>query len=570
MIGSLGLTYAFAAWSIGRDSGIGTTYPGHSIVAAWSFVTAGLALIAAGLVTVRRRSHVGVLAVLAGFLWFAPIWEGWQGGPAIVRTIGMLAASFVFPAIAHLVLAATGTPMSRAAVWLVGATYVLVGLCAAVVVLVRDPYLDPYCWANCTTNVFDVTSQPELARQISRLQLGITAASALVLIMMCAARLVRSSTTGVRRNWKALPGGVLFGVATVSYYVLRRQHPLEDPSHAGYATVFILRCASVVLIAIGLAAVLLDTTRRRRSVARIVATLDEAPPVGGLDSALARALGDTSLRICYWLPAAGRYVDADGREVPDPSTDTSVTATPLVRNGQTVAVVSHHSDPVELEQRLGSAIRLALDNERLQADMYVRMHDLADSRARIVEAGDVRRRRLERDLHDGAQQSLLGLALDLRLARSTATASGDAALTALLDSAIGEVSEAFGELRDLAHGIFPAALIAAGLCPAVSSLAGSCTLRVDVHCMLGERLTLSIEAAGYAVVAGALEVAGRGSAHQASVAISRRRDALLVEVTHDGEPGAADLVHVADRVGAVGGRLEIAPNRITAEIPCAS
>ena len=185
VIGSLGLTYAFAAWSIGRDSGIGTTYPGHSTVAAWSFVTAGLALIAAGLVTVRRRSHVGVLAVLAGFLWFAPIWEGWQGGPAIVRTIGMLAASFVFPAIAHLVLAATGTPMSRAAVWLVGATYVLVGLCAAVVVLVRDPYLDPYCWANCTTNVFDVTSQPELARQISSLQLGITAASALVLIMMC-------------------------------------------------------------------------------------------------------------------------------------------------------------------------------------------------------------------------------------------------------------------------------------------------------------------------------------------------------------------------------------------------
>ena len=184
---------------------------------------------------------------------------------------------------------------------------------------------------------------------------------------------MRSSTTSVRRNWKALPGGVLFGVATVSYYVLRRQHPLEDPSHAGYATVFILRCAAVVLIAIGLAAVLLDTTRRRRSVARIVATLDEAPPVGGLDSALARALGDTSLRICYWLPAAGRYVDADGREVPDPSTDTSVTATPLVRNGQTVAVVSHHSDPVELEQRLGSAIRLALDNERLQADMYVRM-----------------------------------------------------------------------------------------------------------------------------------------------------------------------------------------------------
>jgi signal transduction histidine kinase len=235
-----------------------------------------------------------------------------------------------------------------------------------------------------------------------------------------------------------------------------------------------------------------------------------------------------------------------------------------------VAVVAHHTDPAELERGLGPAVRLALDNERLQADMRVRMHELADSRARIVEAADVRRRSLERDLHDGAQQSLLGLSYDLRLARSTAEAGGDDTLTALLDSALCDVSAAFGELRDLAHGIFPAALSAAGLCPAVASLAVSAPLPVDVDCALDERLPFAVETAGYAVVAGGLEAAISCSAKRAAVIISRRPGVLDVDLTHDGVKGSPDLVQIADRVGAVGGRLMVVTNRITAEIPCAS
>ncbi len=570
IVGSLGLAYALAAAAIARGSGSATTYAGHSVAAEWCSVTAGLALMAAGLVTIRSQPHVGALSIVAGFVWFAPIWEGWEGGPALARTIGMLATAFVFPVLVHLVLAAAGRPMSRAVTALVAATYLLVGLCAVVVVLIRDPYLDPYCWANCTTNMFDVSPRPEVAQQVSRAQLGIMALSALAITILCAGRLAKAFGARARRYWEVLPGGVLFGAATVAYSVLRRQHPLEDPTRTSYAVVFIIHCAAVTMIAVGLAAALLDARRVRRSVARIVATLHQAPPVGALDSALAQALGDPGLRVCYWLPASGQFADAHGHHVPDPSQDATVTTTPLVRNGQTVAVVAHHSDPAQLESGLGSAARLALDNERLQADLSVRMRELANSRARLVEAADVRRQSLERDLHDGAQQSLLGLSLDLRLARSTAEATGDDTLVALLDSAIGDVGQAFAELRELAHGIFPAVLAAAGLAPAIATLAASAPIPVDVDAAPDERLPLTVETAGYAVVARGLEVAASCSAHRAAVTMSRSSGVLVLDVTHDGREDVPDLVHIADRVGAVGGRLVVTPNRITAELPCAS
>jgi signal transduction histidine kinase len=570
VVGSLGLTYGFTALAIARRSGTATTYAGSSVIAAWCFVSAGLALVAAGLVRFRGRPRVGALSIFAGLIWFAPIWEGWEGGPALVRTIGMLAASFVFPVLVHLVVAAAGQPMSRAATALAGSTYILIGLPAVIVVLIRDPYLDPYCWANCTTNVFDASSRPELARQVGQVQLWNTAAGAVALAITCIVGLSKAFGTGPRRYWEVLPSGALLAAATVAHTVLMRRRPLEDPSAPGYATVFVIRSGAVVLIAVGLAWSLLHARRQRRLVARIVTTLDQAPPVGALDSALAQAVGDPNLRISYWLPAVDHYADAHGHQVPDPTADASVTTTPLVRNGQTVAVVAHHTDPAELERGLGSAARLALDNERLQADVRARMHDLDQSRMRIVEAADIRRRSLEHDLHDGAQQSLLGLSYDLRLARSTAEASGDTELAALFDSAVVEVREAFSELRDLAHGIFPAVLTAAGLCPSVNSLADAAHLSVDVDCALDQRYPVAVETAGYVVAAGGIDAAIRCGARRAAVLVGRRDAGLTVEVTHDGGDVFPAMIDVADRVGAAGGRFVVEGRRISAEIPCES
>ena len=121
------------------------------------------------------------------------------------------------------------------------------------------------------------------------------------------------------------------------------------------------------------------------------------------------------------------------------------------------------SEARELEREIGPATRLAVDNERLRATVLAQLEDLRSSRARIVEAGDSARRRIERDLHDGAQQRLLTLSYELRLARTAADGDGDAELATVLASTADKVRAALGELRDLAHGIYPAILTEAGL-----------------------------------------------------------------------------------------------------------
>ena len=137
----------------------------------------------------------------------------------------------------------------------------------------------------------------------------------------------------------------------------------------------------------------------------------------------------------------------------------------LVRDGRRVALVTHAAGVAELEYEIGAAVRLALENERLQAEVLAQLHDLRESRTRIVETGDAERRRLERDLHDGAQQRLLALSYDLRLARARAEAEGDVSTGSRLAEATSEAQAALGELRELAQGIHPAILTEAGLRP---------------------------------------------------------------------------------------------------------
>src|SRR5262245_39133831 len=141
-LGGLAIAYALTAVTVARRSP-DTSYVGHSVRLAWSFAIAGAALIIAGTLTTTRRAHVGALSIGAGVLWFTPLWDGWSGGPSVVRSAGMLMAGLVFPVLVHLTLVAAGQPMSVAGRALVVSTYALVGLSALVVALVRDPFLDP-------------------------------------------------------------------------------------------------------------------------------------------------------------------------------------------------------------------------------------------------------------------------------------------------------------------------------------------------------------------------------------------------------------------------------------------
>ncbi len=202
-----------------------------------------------------------------------------------------------------------------------------------------------------------------------------------------------------------------------------------------------------------------------------------------------------------------------------------------------------------------------LENLRLDAELEARLVELQESRARIIEAGITARRKLERDLHDGAQQRLVGVALDLRLARSRLEENPDQA-AAVLDEAQAELARATEELRELARGIHPAVLSDRGLTAAVDALASRAPLPVDVDASLDRRLPDPVEAAAYFVVAEALtNVARHAAADHAEIGIRQENGRLLVEVRDDGEGGAdlngSGLRGLSDRVAALDGLLDI-------------
>ena len=302
----------------------------------------------------------------------------------------------------------------------------------------------------------------------------------------------------------------------------------------------------------------------RSSLARLVVELGEAPPPGRLREGIAETLADPALEIAYPI-AEGRYVDARGRPVDLAGGDDRV-ATPLVREGGTVALLLHRSDLLdnqELIEEVASAARLALENERLQAEARAQVEDLRLSRTRIIEAGDAERRRLERDLHDGAQQHLVGLSLALRLLRSQLGSDGGE-LAVRLDTAGGEIRRAILELRDIAHGIHPAVLTDEGLAAALEALAEEAEVRLAA--LPHERFPAAVETAAYILVA---ESAKQGAA---SASVERRDRVLVVEVETDAEPGT--LVELQDRIGALDGRLGVERTssggvKLRAEIPCA-
>jgi signal transduction histidine kinase len=231
----------------------------------------------------------------------------------------------------------------------------------------------------------------------------------------------------------------------------------------------------------------------------------------------------------------------------------------------------------ELVQAAAAASSLAIDNERLKADLRARLEELRVSRLRIVEAGDAARRRIERDLHDGAQQQLVSLSLHIRVLR--ARVKEDPELIALIDTLSELLAAALSELRELARGIHPAILTDHGLGPAVSALGDRVPIPVEADLEAEGRLPAPVEAAAYFVASEALtNVVKYAQAPFARVRIRREGDELVVTVSDDGVGGAelgrgSGLNGLQDRVAAVGGTLSLdspagGGTRLEARIPC--
>jgi signal transduction histidine kinase len=284
---------------------------------------------------------------------------------------------------------------------------------------------------------------------------------------------------------------------------------------------------------------------------------------GPIRELLAERVGDRTLSIAYWLRDRETFVDELGRPVEMPRPGSGRAWTAVDHDGRRVAAIIHDAEldtTPELVNAAAAAAALALDNERLKADLRARVEDVRISRARIVEAADAARRRLERDLHDGAQQQLVSLALDLRLLRARLK---DTDVVPMVDEISDKLTVALAELRELARGIHPAILTDRGLGPAVQGLADRVPLPVEVDVELPDRPAPPIEAAAYFVTAEALtNVARYAKAREARVEIRRGPDGVMVVVSDDGVGGAdieagTGLRGLQDRLAALDGRLSI-------------
>jgi signal transduction histidine kinase len=257
--------------------------------------------------------------------------------------------------------------------------------------------------------------------------------------------------------------------------------------------------------------------------------------------------------------------------------------TEVEREGIRVGAIIHDAslaDEPGLVRAVAASAALALENERLEAELRARLDELQTSRSRLVEVSMFERRRLERDLHDGAQQRLVALSLQLGLAKRRLEEGQDVAAGAMLDAARDELARALEELRELARGIHPAVLTDRGLEPALEALAERAPLPVSLDQMPAERLPAPVEAAAYFVVAEALtNVVKYAGASTAAVRIRRNGSYAVVEVRDDGVGGAdptigTGLRGLADRLAALDGRLEVhSPpgegTTVRAEVPCA-
>jgi signal transduction histidine kinase len=335
-------------------------------------------------------------------------------------------------------------------------------------------------------------------------------------------------------------------------------------------------------IPVAVLAVLLQRRLARGAVAGLVVELGEGATSIGLREALARALRDPSLELAYWVPASGRYVDGEGAPVQLPQPAGERAATVVERNGEPVAALIHDpalADDIELVHSVCAAAALTLENARLQAELRARLAELQASRARLVEATETERRRIERDLHDGTQQRLVSIAMTLGLAESKLAADRPA-VEPVLREAREALTLALSELRELTQGIRPAILVERGLAAALDDLARRAALPVRLDVAVSGRLPEQVESAAYFVASEALANAAK-HAHASDVRLSawHEQGVLSLEVSDDGIGGAAagggsGLRGLADRVEALGGRLTVSSppgrgTRLRAEIPCA-
>ena len=497
----------------------------------------GWSLIGCGLVASRQRpeSRTGPLMAATGFTWFVG-----NFAHAGVVAVAWLAARLVYVYRGPLVQLVLTYPSGRPASRLVRGA-VAVGYAAAVITPIWDSagatiLLAGLLLGVCAREYGRAVGRARRARLIA---LQAAAGLSLVLAGTAAARLL-------------LPSGEVGRLTLLLYEVV------------------------LCVLAGGLLAGLLIAPWQQTAIADLVVELGEARS-GTVRGQLARALGDPSLEIGYWLPDRAGFVDAEGRVLALPGAGSGRSVTVVEREGQPVAALVH--DPAVLEdpgllEAVTAAAQLAAANARLQAEVQARVEELAASRRRILAARDEERRRLERRRHEGAEARLGELAATLRRGQGSAAGQQTRNQIAHAHEQLGRTRE---ELGRLAQGLHPRVLAEHGLAGALAVLAKDLPLPVEIK-VTGNQLPEQVAAAAYFVCAEALaNTAKHAAAARATIAVTASEGRVRVEIADDGVGGAdhrrgSGLRGLADRVETLGGTLQVqsVPGRgthLAAEIP---
>ena len=597
-------------WSFRIDSPLPPQVP-------YADLAVGLAFLVTGLVAWRRRpaNRVGLLMTAVGFTWFIGSWGNLTDWNIFRQAFGgafdhsyrfdVFRTALWFEALnqailVHLILAfPTGRLGSRPARVLAGSAYanvLLLGfLRAATFVFFGGLTFDH------SQGALGLWADTDLFRLVTRIYQGIWVAILLTLLFMLIRRwLVASRPTrrmltpvwfagsvvavsvsitaptlvGSLSSWQVgacCSGGLAPGGVPLVFIPAGLQGPL-----------FWLARAGQILVPLAFLFGLLRANLARIGVSDLVRELGDTPAPGKLRQALARALGDPSLDVAFWIPTSRTYADLDGKPV--------VLSHP--RNGRAVTLIELEGEPLgalihdpalaeqpDLVRSVGAAARLAMENERLHAEIRAQLEEVRASRTRIVEATDAARRRVERDLHDGAQQRLVNLALAVRLAQGRLSQGDHPAAAAKLEEMARELRTTLSELRELARGLHPAILTEEGLGPALGSLAERSAVPTEVLEAPTGRLPGGVEATAYFVASEALANAAKhADASRVTVNANLSDGHLRLEVTDDGIGGAdpsagSGLRGLADRVAAADGSLVVESpagggTRVVAVIPC--
>jgi signal transduction histidine kinase len=548
--------------------------PAPPLISILTTAAIGLSFLVAGIAARQRwpASQLGLLFSVAGYAWLLP--SIGHLPYALPFTIGNLTANIYAASLAHLALAwPSGRLRSRFECGVVIAVYAWNTGQSFVGMLFWNPRTygcGPSCPANlllvhgsaAIENVFDAASIP----------VGL-ALSATVLTLI-----VRHWQTATGWSRRAMTPLLWLSFAVIALSVIQT----VTANLNLLVTNFLLWGIAPLVLLAGPAVFVISTVRARTArgaVGTAIVDLEPGASPAMLRDALARALGDSTLQLAFRADGPV-YLDTAGQPVDPEQLGPGRAATHLAEADDALLI---HDRALEYEPQLirltAAAASMALEYARLQAEVQSQLEQVRASRARIVEAGDTERRRLERDLHDGAQQRLVTLTLALGMARSRA-AGADPELQSLIESATKEAREALLELRELARGIHPAVLTETGLAGAMQALAERSPVATTITAVPPGRFPAAIEATAYFVVSEALaNVAKHSLAGGARVTIRELGGRLVVEVSDDGVGGArpdmgTGLRGLADRVASAGGELRIdspagSGTLLKADLPCA-